>query len=342
MKSVKIIGKANLEVVDVPIPEPGDGEVLIQMKASALCRSDLHKYHGQAVFEDDDKKENITPGHEPCGVVAKLGPNVKSVKIGDRVAIYLAMGCGECEYCLSGNTMLCHQFRCLGFDHNGAHADYIVIPEYNCLPLPDEMSFVEGALSTDVGGTLYTACKRLGVDGSKTVAVFGVGPMGCGGVLMAKGFGATVIAVDLDEKRLELAKELGADYVINPLNEDCVKKIKELTGGRGADISIECSGNNKAQNNALDCTKGLGEVGFIGESKSAAINPSDQFLRKLLSLKGCWYFSRADWNELTDFIIKKKIKLEKISSNTFPIEKAADAFRLFDSHSVQKVVFIWD
>jgi threonine dehydrogenase-like Zn-dependent dehydrogenase len=343
MKAVKIVGVGEIEVKEVPIPVPSDNEVLIKLKASALCRSDLHLYHGESVFEDSEVDgSTITPGHEPCGIVEKVGTNVKAVKAGDRVAVYLAMGCGSCSNCLEGDTMLCEQFRCLGFDLDGGHADYLVVPEYNCLPLPDDMSFLAGAVSTDVGGTLYTACRRLGVDGTKTVAIFGIGPMGCGGVLMAKGFGAKVIAVDVDPQRLELAKNLGADIVINPKDCDSVAEIKRLTNGIGADIAIDCSGSQIAQNNALDCVRAKGTVGFIGESKACTINPSDQFIRKLIDLKGCWYFNRSDWDEITAFIINKNINIEKISSHTFSISEAAEAFKLFDSRATQKVVFLWE
>ncbi|GGG16775.1 zinc-binding dehydrogenase [Paenibacillus abyssi] len=343
MQAVKIVGVGQIEVKDVPIPVPGDNEVLVKLKASALCRSDLHLYHGESVFEDSDiDGSTITPGHEPCGVVEKVGKNVQSVKPGDRVAVYLAYGCSSCSYCLAGDTMLCDKFRCMGFDLDGGHADYLVTPEYNCLPLPDEMTFLQGAVSTDVGGTLYTACRELGVDGTQTVVIFGIGPMGCGGVLMAKGYGAKVIAIDVDPQRLKLAQELGADIVINPKETDSVAEIKRLTKGMGADVAIDCTGSQIAQNNALDCVKPRGKVGFIGESKSCTINPSDQFIRKLIDLKGLWYFNRADWNEITDFIIRNNVAIEKISSHTFPIEEAAEAFKLFDSRVTQKVVFLWD
>ncbi|MHB1394492.1 MAG: zinc-binding dehydrogenase [Clostridia bacterium] len=342
MKSAKIVGLGKVEVFEVAKPIPNDDEVLIKMKASALCRSDLHRYHGSKVFEEEDTEKNITPGHEPCGVVEAVGKNVKTIKPGDRVAIYLGLGCGKCEYCLKGDVNLCDGFGCIGFAVDGAHADYIALPEYNCLLMPDEMDFITGALSTDVGGTLYTACKRLGVNGQKTVVIFGLGPMGCGGVLMAKAYGATVIAVDIDEKRISLAKELGADYVINSKLQDAELVIKEITKGRGADVAIDCSGNERAENSALNCVKKHGSVGFIGESSKCTINVSSQFLRKCTQLLGCWYFNRGDWSEISRFIVDKNIPLHKISSHTFDIDQADEAFRLFDSQATQKVVFVWE
>lgn len=245
MLAAKLPRLETVEVVEEPIPKPGKGEVLIQMKASALCRSDLHRYHGTQIFDEDESACYITPGHEPCGVVAELGEGVTKVKVGDRVALYLGLGCGVCPHCLRGDVMLCKKFRCIGFAVNGAHADYMTIPEENCLPMPDEMDYITGALSTDVGGTLYTACKRLGLNGTKSVVIIGCGPMGSGGILMAKGFGAKVIAVDTDEKRLAMARELGADETLNPMKVDGVAEPKSkpftYVDDEYAERAIRCS-----------------------------------------------------------------------------------------------------
>ncbi len=341
MLAAKIPCRETIKVVEEQIPEPAKGQVLVKMKASALCRSDLHRYHGTAIFEDDENA-NITPGHEPCGVVEKLGEGVSRVKVGDRVALYLGLGCGVCPHCLHGDIILCPKFGCIGFAVNGAHADYMVIPEENCMLLPEKMSFVAGALATDVAGTLYTACKRLELNGTKTVVIFGCGPMGSGGVLMAKGYGAKVIAVDIDETRLAMARSLGADATVNSKEVDAVRFVKEATGGLGAHAAIVCAGGSIPLNNALDCVRAKGSVGVIAESNQATIDPSNQFIRKLVNLMGCWYFNRGDWEEIANFIVDNNIPLEKISSHTFPISEAEKAFPLFDSGQTQKVVFVWD
>ena len=341
MLAVKIPCKETVKVVEEPVPEPGPGQVLVRMKASALCRSDLHRYHGSNLFDDDDNA-NITPGHEPCGVVEKLGAGVTRVKPGDRVALYLGLGCGVCPHCLHGDVILCSSFGCIGFAVDGAHADFMVIPAENCMLLPDGMSFVAGALATDVAGTLYTACRRLGLNGTKTVAIFGCGPMGSGGILVAKGYGARVVAVDIDAKRLEMAQSLGADLVIDSRDADAVAAVREFAGGQGADAAIVCASGSVPLNNALDCIRANGAVAVIAESSSAAIDPSNQLIRKTASLIGCWYFNRGDWEEIAGFIMRNKIPLEKISSHTFPISEAEKAFPLFDSGETQKVVFVWD
>ena len=342
MLAAKLPCKETIRVVEEPVPVPGKGEVLIKMKASALCRSDLHRYHGVTIFDEDEKAANITPGHEPCGIVQELGEGVTKVKKGDRVAIYLGLGCRTCPDCLKGDVMLCPEFRCIGFAVDGAHADYMKVPEENCLLLPEGMDFITGALATDVGGTLYTACRKVGLNGTKSVVIIGCGPMGSGGILMAKGFGAKVIAVDMDEERLKMAKELGAEYLINPGKEDTVKTVKELTEGKGADAAIVTAGGNIPLNSALDSVRARGQVALIAESNSANIDPSNQFVRTLVELKGCWYFNRGDWEEISHFIVDKKIPLKKISSHTFPISEAEKAFPLFDSGKTQKVVFVWE
>ena len=130
MLAAKLPRLETVEVVEEEMPTPGKGEVLIRMKASALCRSDLHRYHGTTIFdEEDEKSAYITPGHEPCGIVEEIGEGVTKVKKGDRVAIYLGLGCGTCPDCLRGDVMLCKEFKCIGFAVNGAHADFMTIPE---------------------------------------------------------------------------------------------------------------------------------------------------------------------------------------------------------------------
>ena len=340
MLAVKMPRKDVVEIINTDIPIPGKGEVLIQMKASALCRSDLHVLHRSELLEDDEF--DITPGHEPSGVVVTLGPNVEKVKVGDRVAIYLGIGCNECEHCLRGDMILCKQYKCISQHVNGAHADFMVVPEETCLPMPDDMDFITAALSTDVGGTLYTACKRLGVNGSKLVAIFGVGPMGLGGVLFAKAMGGTVIAIDMNQERLDLSKQLGADYIINTGSEDLSRAIEIITNNEGVDVCIVCVGANQAINDALNITKVRGHVGFIGETSKATINPSGQLMRKLLEVHGCWYFNKSDWKEICNIIQRKKIPLSSISTRTFKLSEAITAFELFDSGNTQKVVFTWE
>lgn len=343
MKAVVFPGDKKVEIREVPIPSPGGGEVLIKMKASAICRSDMSLYYGSdaVVGGEATKSGCIHPGHEPAGEIVQVGEGVTRFKEGDRVAVYLAVGCGECAHCKSGYKMFCPEWKCIGFDQHGGDADYMVVPAENCMRIPDGMSYLVAAVSTDAVGTLYHAQKRLAISGRDTLVIFGMGPMGGAGVMVAKGLGATVIAVDMLDERLDVAKELGADYVING-KEDVLTRVMEITGGRGADAAIDCSGSPHAENTALNVLRPHGRAAFIGECRELTIHPSNQLIRKQVTVMGSWYFPIFEYDEITQFIIEKGLPVEKLVSHTFPIGEAETAFRMFDERKTEKAVFIWD
>jgi propanol-preferring alcohol dehydrogenase len=195
---------------------------------------------------------------------------------------------------------------------------------------------------TDMIGTQFHAQKRLAVSGASTVAVFGLGPMGAAAVLVAKGRGARVIAVDVVHDRLELAYELGADDVIDSRSIDPVQRLREATGGEGVDVAMECSGAPPAQNAALDATRPRGAVAFVGESRQTTINPSDQIIRKVLTVIGAWYFPLWEYEEILDFVVERRIPVERLISHRFSLSQAAEAFARFDAHETVKAVFVWD
>jgi threonine dehydrogenase-like Zn-dependent dehydrogenase len=344
MKAVLFPGDRKVEVVERERPKPGSGEVLVRMRASAICRSDMGLYYGDPIVGGDDAATGtIVPGHEPAGEVAELGPDVTSRKVGDRVAAYLPVGCGDCHYCHLGELMLCPQWRCLGFDLDGGDAEYFVIPAINALPLAEELSFVAGSVMTDMIGTQYYTQKRLGVNGSTQAAIFGLGPMGVAGVMVAKGHGAHVIAVDPIEHRRDLAREVGADVVLDPSEDgDVVETIRRLTLGEGPDIAVDCSGAPAAQNAALDSVRKRGSVAFVGESRETTINPSDQIIRKTLQVIGGWYFPLWAWDEIQQFVLRRELPVERLVTHTFALDAAAEAFRMFDERATEKAVFVLD
>jgi threonine dehydrogenase-like Zn-dependent dehydrogenase len=282
------------------------------------------------------------PGHEAAGEVVEVGAGVIGVQPGDRVAIHLAFGCGHCRYCRSGYMYLCTTWKCLGFDVDGGDADYLVAPVANCLLLPEPLTYAAGAVMTDMIGTQYHTQKQLGVSGADTLAVFGLGPMGAAGVLVGKARGARVIAVDVLESRLQMAQRLGADEVVNSASDDPVKRLRALTHGEGVDVAVDCSGNPAAQNAALDSARKHGSVAFVGESRSTTINPSDQFIRKLLTVIGGWYFPAWEWPEIAAFVVDRQVPVEQMITHRARLQDAPEFFRLFDERKTEKVVFVWD
>jgi propanol-preferring alcohol dehydrogenase len=160
-------------------------------------------------------------------------------------------------------------------------------------------------------------------------------------VLVAAALGARVIAIDVLESRLQQAVTLGAAEVVNSGQEDAVGRVRELTGGRGADVVLECSGNPAGQNTALDVAAKLGAVAFVGESRKTEINPSDQIIRKMLTVIGGWYFARGEWDEIVRFVLDRQVRVEDLISHEFSIEDAEAAFGAFDRRETEKAVFIW-
>jgi L-iditol 2-dehydrogenase len=339
MKAIFLPGDKRVDIRDIAIPKPVADEVLVRVKASCICRSDLSLYYGNAVIAGESAGKCVT-GHEPAGIVVEAGAAVRQFKKDDRVAIHLAVGCGVCSHCRSGNFQLCPKWKCLGFTADGGNAEYIAVPERNLLRLPDKMSFLAGAISTDAFGTLCSACRKLDINGLSTVGVWGLGPMGSSGVLAAKALGGRVVALDPIAERREFALKLGADLVLDPTLSTVREQIMDFTGGTGLNAGIDCSGNGAAQNMALDMAAAFGKVAFVGESREVTIKPSEQLIRKQVTIMGSWYFGISEYEDILKIIESAKIDLEKLATHTFNLDEAETAFRLFDERKTEKAVFL--
>jgi alcohol dehydrogenase, propanol-preferring len=224
-----------LSLEDVPTPEPGPGQVLVKIETSGLCHTDIHAAHGDWPIKPTLP---LIPGHEGVGVVEKVGSGVATPKVADRVAIpWLGFACGVCEYCVGGWETLCEKQQMTGYTINGAYAEYAVANAAFVVQVPVGLDPLDASVLTCAGVTTYKAVKVSGARSGQLVAVFGVGGLGHLALQYAKIAGATVVAVDLVDEKLALARELGADYVVNAHHEDPVAAIKAL-GGANAAISV--------------------------------------------------------------------------------------------------------
>jgi propanol-preferring alcohol dehydrogenase len=342
-KGVYLPGNHEAHIKEWDLSEPAGDEVLVKIKGAALCASDLSVYHGHPLIPGYPSGTFIA-GHEPCGIVSKAGPGVRNFKEGDRVALICFIGCGFCRYCRSGEPNLCSGVGVLGFTTHGGDAEYILVPERVCLPMPDAMSFVTGAVSTDAIGNLYSTMKEMNVCGDDLVAIAGLGPMGLSGVLAAVGMGAKVIGIDPVKSRLDKAKELGAHFLLNPNDVDPAEFVRGISK-EGVDKAVDCSASEAAINTLLNIARKHGIVAQIGEpgERPIAINPSEQLIRKKLTYVGSWYFRMDEWDDIADFIVNTlgNKKAESIVSHRYPLEDkaAGEAFKLFDEHKTLKVVF---
>jgi propanol-preferring alcohol dehydrogenase len=222
-----------LEIQDLPIPEPGPGEVLVRIETSGLCHTDIHAAHGDWPVKPTPP---FIPGHEGIGIIEKLGAGVSTRAVGDRVAIaWLGYACGECRYCIGGWETLCLKQENSGYSVNGTFAEYALAPAAFATPVPDAISSRDGAPLTCAGVTTFKAIKVAGVVPGETVAIFGVGGLGHLALQYARIAGGFVIGVDIEDTKLAMATELGADHVINSGTTDPVAGIEALGG---ADVAV--------------------------------------------------------------------------------------------------------
>ncbi len=348
MKGVTFIGEKQLRINQYPDPEPGPGQAVVQMKAATICGSDLHVY--RLSRDQVQLRPQVIAGHEPCGIVESVGECVDNVQPGDRVSVLHAIGCGNCVDCIKGYDYLCKKMDTpdgrpwwTGQTGNmdGSFADKLLVPARGCLPLPDSLSFIDGAIMACAGGTAYEVLKKLHVSSLDTLAIYGLGPVGLSALLLAKGMGATVIGVELIAERLDLGQKLGLDHIINAKTASVVQEIQSLTNNQGADAAIDFSGSNSARLNAINCVRFNGNVAFIGHGdEKLTFAPSD-LIRRDVTIRGSPIFKTDTYFEMADFLVNKKISLEKSVTHTFQLDQAIEAFRLFDSGRTGKIAFVW-
>ncbi len=340
MKGVVFTGDRNIELRDLPEPEPGSGEVLLKMMASGLCGSDLGRYRTAAA---EMQPPFHVAGHEPCGIVAEVGPDVTSVAVGDRVMMHHYTGCNRCSMCRIGYTQMCLvHHEVYGTTADGGHQDFLLCPASTCVAMPDEMPFDQAAAVACGTGTAFHAVKRLGVSGVDTVAVFGQGPVGASATMFAKAMGARVIAVDVIPERLALSGALGADIVVDASSDDAETVIREHTNGEGADAALDATGIPEVRINAVDSARYWGRVCFVGEGNMTTFDVSAQIIHKQLAIYGSWTFSLAGLAEAANFVVERGVPLEKLISHRYSLSQADEAYKLFDTGRTGKSVFVWD
>jgi threonine dehydrogenase-like Zn-dependent dehydrogenase len=349
MKGVVFLGERKLALQDFPDPVPGPGEVVIEIRASGMCGSDLKFYRGAkggaAAALGLGTTGPVIAGHEPCGVVAAVGPGVgeREARIGMRVMQHHYRGCGVCPHCSTGWMQLCVEGvkEVYGVTGHGAHANYLKCPARTLVPLPDELSFATGAAISCGTGTAWGALQRLGLQGDHTIAIFGQGPVGLSATQLAAAMGARVIALDTGEERLQRAKAFGADLLINPgITNNVVQAIREATHGRGAHLSLDASSSPQARADAVRCVRTWGKACFVGEGGEVTLDVSNDLLRRQVTLIGSWTFSTVGQAECARFVADRKIDVDRLFTHQWRLEQADEAYRSFDTQTTGKGVFL--
>ncbi|ROZ52896.1 iditol 2-dehydrogenase [Rhodococcus sp. WS1] len=338
MQGLVFFGNREIELKQFPQPEPGPGEVIVRVRASGMCGSDLHFYRGGPAAAPGQ----FIQGHEPCGEVHAVGTGVNELmaKVGDRVMIHHYWGCNTCEQCRSGWPQLCTEteVRTLCVNAHGGHAPYVAVPANTLMPLPDELSFKAGAAIGCGTGTAWGGLKRLGDVGGSTVVVSGQGPVGMSATMLASAMGARVIAVDIENSRLAKAKEFGAAETVNPMEHDAVGAVRELTGGRGTLFALETSGATVAAQATQDMLATWGRACFIGLGADVEFNTTRSYKRQM-TLMTSWTMSIIEQKRCADFVAERKLPVDKLYSHSWSLTEAAEAYEWFDKQTDGKGVF---
>ncbi len=330
MKAVLFTGRGQVKIIERPKPTAKEDMVVVKVTASGICGTDL-----ELLLPAENPLSTI-PGHEVVGVVAEVD-KAKKFKVGDRVIVNCHVTCCECEYCRNGDLIFCRDLRAIGFELDGGNAEYIAVPEASLRHLPDDISDEVGVIIGDALGTPYHAVKKAGIAPGEMVGIFGVGPLGIMAVLSAKSLGATIVAVDISDNRLETAREFGADFIVNSRMLNPHTEITRISGGTGLDKVIDCSGNASAIVTALETLKLRGRLVQVGVCESLCINTQKHILDKEIEIIGSRNFNNNELDEIIEFV-RNNPKIENLISHRFSIDEAERAFEVAVRREGLKIV----
>jgi propanol-preferring alcohol dehydrogenase len=318
MKAVRFVGiKQPLEMQEVPVPEIGERDVLVKVKAAGICHSDAHYRAGISPV----RPVPLTLGHEVAGVVERIGAQVTNLKIGDRVCLHYNISCGNCYYCSTGNDQFCEKVLMIGHYTNGGYAEYIAVPARNAIPLPDEIPFEQGATLMCASATAFHALRKSRIKGGDVVAIFGAGGLGQSAIQLAKAFGAIqVFAVDINEEKLKLAEHYDA-IPINAKQVDAVSEIKRLTSGKGVDVAIEMIGLTQTMRQAVQCAGVMARVVIVGLSNAPLeIHTYTELLGNEVEIIGSNDHHLQELPLLVEMARKKILDTSHIVMRTVPLD----------------------
>ena len=318
MKAVRLVKLGQpLELHDIPIPDVGNQDVLVKVKAAGICHSDAHYRAGVSPV----RPLPMTLGHEVAGIVEEVGETVAGLQPGDRVCLHYMVTCGNCEYCNMGSEQFCTSGSMIGKYRPGGYAEYISLPARSVFKLPEEIPFEQAAIMMCSSSTSFHALRKARVKAGETVAIFGVGGLGMSAVQLAYAMGALkVFGVDLNPDKLALAEEYRA-IPINADQVDAVEEIKRLTQGKGVDVALELIGLPVTMRQAIDSVGVFGRIALVGiNEKTIEINPYAELLGREAEIIGVSDHLASEIATLIDFVRVGKLDLTKVISHTIPLD----------------------
>ena len=321
MKAIKLEKPFDVGCIDVDKPVAGEGEALLKINAVGICGSDIGAFRGTNGLVSYPR----IIGHELAGEVISISANNKGIKAGDRVVVDPYIYCGHCYPCKIGRTNCCTDLKVLGVHVDGGMAEYFVHPADLLVKIPEGMTMIEASMAEPLTISLH-GIHRGGLKKGEYAVIIGAGPIGLVAGLVAKAYGAYPILIDIVSERLEFAKHLGVDYVINSSFESPVDVIKEITKGDMAQLVMECSGSNSAIRSTLDYVSNAGRITFTGWPKNETSLPTDIITKKEIDIRGA-RTSTGEFEEALNLIKNRKVDMNKVLSYVVDISRAPDIIR---------------
>ncbi len=310
-------GVGHVETRELPEPTPSAGQVKIQVKAAGICGTDVHIYYDEFKVEPP-----VVIGHELAGMVVELGEGVSGLRVGDRVTTETYFyTCGQCRYCRAGLPNLCARRKSIGSHVNGAFAEYLVVPAGIVHQLPDNVDFLAGALSEPLACVVHGALQIPHLVPGELAVVTGPGAIGLLTMQAVRSAGARVVVLgtDVDEQRLRLARDLGADYTLNVQREDAAELVMGLTDGFGADIVYECSGAGPAAQQLLKLVRKGGQYAQIGLCGKPITWDLDQLAYRQLRVTGSFAHVPSSWFHALQLMAQGKVQTRPLVTDLFPL-----------------------
>jgi len=333
MKVAAMFGDGRAGLVEKPDPTPKEDFVLVKVRVVPMCT----EYKS---FKAGHKGDNF--GHEAAGEVAEVAqPGL--VKVGDRVVVQPQYPCGRCYLCLTGEYIHCQNVRDVhaitgSSTGTATYAQYLLKQDWLLMPIPDDVGYEHASMACCGLGPTFGAMQQMDVSAFDTVLITGLGPVGLGGVINARYRGARVIGVESHPYRASLAKELGAEVVLDPNDRDVPQKIMALTDGIGVDKAVDCSGASQAHRLIVDAVRRKGQATFVGEGGEFPLAVSRDMIRKGLILRGNWHYNLGDYPKLMKVVRESAGQLDKLITHAFPMSEVQKAWELQITGNCGKVV----
>jgi len=344
-KGAFLPGNSTVIFKDVEFPTPGHGEVLLKMKSSTICGSDIRAIYREHLGKGPEGYQNKICGHEPSGQILSCGPGMKRFKEGDRVVVYHISGCGCCNDCRRGYMISCKSpsRAAYGWQRDGGMAEYMIAEEKDLVLLPDELTYTDGAQIACGFGTVYEGLEKIGISGNDAVLVTGLGPVGLAALMLAKAMGAQkLVGIDTVPERCQIAKDLGLADEVLVSGPDTLEKVMAITKGLGFEKTVDCSGHTSGRQLCIRATRQWGKMVMIGEGGTVEFNPSPDIIHDQKTIYGSWVTAIWRMEELVERIVRWGIHPEDLVTHRFTLDQAPEAFALMAEGKCGKVAVVFD